>query len=113
MGLSSGNSTFIKQIDTYTTTSAGTIVDVSTTLFNQFTLVVVKTGPVVSWNVVVEGSLDGVKFTTVIGHTDIIGDGLAMFSGMVAAPCLYFRTRCSSIVLGLGTSITATVVGTR
>lgn len=111
MGLSAGNFGFRSHVDTYTTPASGSTIDGSTVLFTQFTLAVSKTGPVVSWEVVVEGSLDGAQFTPILGHTDTTGDGVAMFSGALNAPCLYFRTRCVNIVLGSGTSITANVVG--
>ena len=113
MGLSSGFSTsvFITQVDTYTSTIAGSTVNVPSVLFKNFTLTVSATGSVTSWVVVLEGSIDGTNFTPMFTHTNIDGAGVSIFSGLISAPCLYFRTRCSNIVLGLGTSITSTVVG--
>lgn len=115
MGLSPGspgNSVFKVQTDTYTSTTTGTIVDGLASVYSHFTLSVKTTGAVVSWIVTLETSVDGVNFTPVLTHTDFLGKGVCLFSGTLSAPSLYFRTNCQVLVLGLGTSITATAVGT-
>lgn len=112
MGLSAGSTTFKKRTDTYTTTSVGSTVDVSTVLFSHFTVAVSTTGVVTSWVVNLEGSIDGVYFTPILVHTNLVGNGVSIFSGVLTAPCLYYRTNCTALVLGLGTNIVVTVVGT-
>lgn len=111
MGLSPGHSVFKKQVDTFTTTSTGTVIDVSTITMTRFTLSAKATGAVVSWTVVLEGSIDGVNYTPILTHTNLVGSGVSVYMGVLAAPVLYFRTRCSAIALGLGTDVTATVLG--
>lgn len=112
MGLSQGASSFKKQIDTFTTTGNGVLVDISTNPFSNFSLSVIPTGPVVTWIVILEGSLDGINFTTITTHTNNLG-AVTMFPGVNITPCLYFRTRCSALALGLGTNIIATVLGNK
>lgn len=113
MGLSAGRSIFKKQIDTYSAPGTGVIVDTSTTPLHNFTFLVTTTGVVSAWIVVLEGSIDGINFSTIATHTNLIGANVAVFPGVNVTPCLYFRTRCTSIGLGLGTSIKATVLGAR
>ena len=100
-----------KTIDDFTEAGNGTIMDVSLHPMRQFTLLVKKTGAVTSWLVILEGSLDGVRFSQIAKHTDLIGDGESVFSGTNLSSCLYFRTRCSAITLGAGTKITAIALG--
>lgn len=104
-------SPFSVQSDSYVSTTSGTIVDVSANPLAQFTLSVAPTGAVVVWTVILEGSLDGTNFTTIATHTNLVGANTAIFSGSNKTHCLYFRTRCLAITLGLGTNVVATVVG--
>lgn len=103
---------FSTRSDTYTTTANGTTVDVHTSPVKYFTLQVTSTGVVTSWTVVLEGSLDGTNFTTILTHTDVIGNGVVVFIGASTASCLYFRSKCTAIVLGAGTNVIATIIGT-
>lgn len=111
MGLSPGRNVFKKQTDVFTVAGAGVIANTMTVPLRDFTIAVSTTGTVTSWTVVLEGSLDGIVFTTVTTHTNLTGNGVSIFSGSNLTPCLYFRSRCVNLVLGLGTSITSTVLG--
>lgn len=98
--------------DTFTTTANGTTVDCTAQPVKQFSLQVTKTGTVTSWDVRLEGSLDGVTFTTILTHTNVSpGDTLTTFNGASAYPVLYFRARCAGLIIGAGTNIIATVLG--
>lgn len=99
------------QVDTFTGTGTGTTIDVSKSPVNSFTISATPTGAVVSWTVVLEGSIDGVNFTTILTHTNLVGANISVFSGSTLYPSLYFRTRCTALVLGLGTNIIVTTLG--
>lgn len=113
MGLSIGKNLFKKQSDTFVSTGNGVTVDASTYSLSNFTLFVIATGAVSVWTVVLEGSVDGINFTTIAIHTNLIGSSVAVFPGVNITPCLYFRARCSSLTLGLGTNITSIILGAR
>lgn len=99
--------------DTYTTTANGTQVDVSTRPSRAFGLQVKGTGvAAASWTVVLEGSLDGTNYTTVLTHqSGTNSDGAVAWSSAVLTPCLYFRSRCTALSLGSATNIVATILG--
>ncbi len=74
--------------------------------FKHFSLQVDQTGAVTSWTVVLEGSLDGATFTTLISATSATDNGKVIFQATGAAtPVLYWRLNCTAIVLGGGTNI--------
>ncbi len=98
--------------DTYTTATNGTTVDVSAQGMGRFGIQCKQTGTVTSWTIVLEASLDGSNFFTLLTHTKVDnGDGAAVFTGTNVYPVLYFRSRCSAITLGGGTNVVATIVG--
>lgn len=111
MGLSPGNHSTYKQIDTFTAAGNGTTIDVSLNPMSYFTMSVTATGVVSLWNVILEGSIDGLNFTSLAIHTNLLGSGSLIFPGVNNTPCLYFRARCSSLTLGLGTNIVVTIFG--
>lgn len=111
-----GNST-----DTFTATGNGatqgnpiTNLQLSSFFFpmSSFSIQVVPTGAVTSWNVVLEGSLNGVNFDTILTHTNVSpGSGKLVVSGTAQFPVLYFRSRCTALALGAGTDIVVNVLG--
>jgi hypothetical protein len=96
--------------DTFIVTGDGVVVNSSKLPRKYYTLVVKKTGAVTSWDVRLEGSLDNVKYTQILQHTNTTGDGVAI-SLNLATPYLYFKTRCAGLVLGAGTNIIADSLG--
>ena len=98
--------------DTYTTTGNGTAVNVSTLGMSNFGLQVVETATVTSWTVVLQASLDGVNYATVLTHTkaDYLSGGV-IWSGANLYPALYFRSACTAITLDGGTNVIATIIG--
>jgi hypothetical protein len=98
--------------DTFTASGNGTTVDVSSQGMTKFGLQVVKTGTVSAWNVVLEGSLNGTHFSTILTHTETLpGDTLVIWTGAGTFPALYYRARCVSITLSGGTNVVATIIG--
>jgi len=97
--------------NTFTTTGTGTVLTTSLS-FDQYALQVqvVGTPTLTTWIVVLEGSLDGVNYSTILTSTNILGQGVVWGSAMVA-PTLYVRSRVVSLVLGLATNITVTILG--
>jgi len=102
---------------TFTAAANGTAIDLGAgTAYKHFSLQVKATGAVTSWTVVLEGSLDGTNYSTILTHTNAApGDGLLVPTPAAAAftphPVRYFRARCSAIVLGGGTNVVATILG--
>jgi hypothetical protein len=98
--------------DTFTATGTGTAVDVSGLGMSQFGIQVKATGAVDSWTAVVEVSLDGTNYVTVLTHTNLSdGDGAIKWSGANEYPALYFRSHCTELTLGSGTNVIVTIIG--
>lgn len=103
--------------DTFTTTASGTAIDLGAgTSYKYFSLQVVQTGTVTSWTVVLEGSLNGTNYSTILTHTNAAPGSGGIVPAVTAAaftpfPVRYFRTRCSAITLGAGTNVIATCLG--
>lgn len=107
-----GAQTMSTRSDTFTATGNGTAVDMSALGASKFSIQVTMTGTVTSWDVRLEGSLDGVTYTTILTHTNVTpGDGLMVYNGDTVSPALYFRSRCAGLVLGVGTNIIVKIVG--
>lgn len=102
---------YVNRQDTFTAAGNGTTVDVSTKPLKSFAITGAQTGTVTSWTLILEGSLDGTNFTTMVTHTNVIGNNVIVFSGANLYPVMYIRVRCSAIVLGVGTSVTSTILG--
>lgn len=103
---------FKTRSDTYTSTGNGTTVNVSTDPLESFSVQVKGTdAAATTWDVRLEGSLDGTNFTAILTHTNTTGDGVVLFSGTTDSPCLYFRSRCAGLVLGAATNIVVTILG--
>lgn len=103
---------YAQRSDTYTGTGNGTTVDVSTAPLSTFAISVKGTGAAATvWTAVLEGSLDGTNFTTILTHTNVTGDGLSLFIGTAFAPARYFRSRVSALTLGSATNIVIAILG--
>lgn len=102
---------FAIQSDTFTTTGNGATVSFAHRPFSAFSIVVNPTGTVTSWTAILEGSLDGTNFTSILPHTNAIGAAIILFSGVNYSPVLYYRVRCAALVLGVGTNIIVTTLG--
>jgi hypothetical protein len=63
------------------------------------------------YNIVLEGSLDGVIFSEIMSHTDALGLDEHLYSGTTLFPALYYRTKCTALSLGTYTSLTVNVLG--
>lgn len=108
---------FATRSDTYTATGNGTQVDVSGRPCSKFSIQVKGTGAApTAWNVLLEGSLDGTNYTTILQHSSAnpLGanaDGSTVWTD-AGAPFLYFRSRsAATLTLGSATNIVATIVG--
>jgi hypothetical protein len=98
--------------DTFVAVGSGNTVNKSTAPIARFGLQIKGTGAAATaWDVVLEGSLDGINFSTILEHTSLVGDGQIMWSGPLDSPCLYFRSRVVSLTLGSATNIVATILG--
>lgn len=98
--------------DTYTTTATGTAVDGSLRNFKFFGIRVTGTGAApTSWTVVLEVSVDGTTYNTLLTHTNTTdSNGAAQWSAS-PAPGLKFRSRCTALSLGSATNIVVDIIG--
>lgn len=98
--------------DNYTATGNGTTVNVSSSPLRTFSIQVTGTpASATSWDVRLEGSLDGTNFTELMRHTEATGNGQDLFSGTNLQPILYLRSRCAALVLAPATSIAVIILG--
>ena len=98
--------------DTFTATGNGVIQSVVNKPIKSFAIQIKGTGAAATaWSVVIEGSLDGTNFTTIMTHANTVEtDGEAKWTGASLYPVLHFRSRCVSITLGSATNIVANVL---
>jgi hypothetical protein len=102
---------FIRTVDTHTVVGSGSITTLDAPLRSWTIVVVGTTAPATLWDVTLEGSLDGVKFSDMLNHTSLTGDGQHLFSGTTLFPALYIRTTVNTLTLGPATDIVVTVLG--
>lgn len=96
--------------DTYTAVANGSPVTLSTPM-KYFGIQLTGTGAsATTWNVKLDGSLNGVTYTQLIQHTQADGDGATKWLAS-ASPILYMRSRVSSLNLGGATNVVVTAVG--
>jgi hypothetical protein len=97
--------------DTFTTAANGTTRTMTDIPVSRFSMQLKGTGAAASaWNVVVEVSLDGTTFTTILTHANTTHADGATITMLMVSPVLYFRARCVSVTLGGATNVVATVV---
>lgn len=103
---------FSTRSDTFTATGNGVTVDRTTSPLDAYAVQVKGTGAAATtWDVRLEGSLDGTNFSQILQHTTTTGDGAVVWIGASTAPSLYFRSRVAGLVLGSATNIVVTILG--
>lgn len=102
---------FQTRSDIFSATGNGVIINTSTSPLKYFSLQVTISGSVTAWDIILEGSLDGISFTRILQHTESTGDTVTIFPGASVYPILYFRSRCSVFTGSGGDSLTATIMG--
>lgn len=104
---------FDTRADTFTGTGNGTTVDTSTNPLKSFSIQVKGTGAsATTWDIRLEGSLDGTNFTQILQHTTADLDGIVKWSGAGLSPSLHFRSRVAALTLGAATNVVVTILGT-
>ena len=92
--------------DTFTSTGNGQVANLGSHTVSSFAVQVVGTGAsATSWTVLLEGSLDGVNFDTIMTHNTATGNGKMLWSGAVLYPSRYIRSNTTAVVLGSATAI--------
>jgi len=95
--------------ENFSTTGVGTPLDMSLSPQNQYSMqIVVPSGVPVAWSVVLEISLDGTNWVTILTHTSV-ANGIAtivFFTGN-PAPASWMRFRVPTLLLGTSPNITA------
>lgn len=98
--------------DTFTGTGNGTSVDATNNPFQSFGMQVIGTGATPTlWTLVLEGSVDGSNFTTILTHSTSLGISVNLWTGTSLTPCRYVRSRVISLTLGTATNIVVHWVG--
>lgn len=98
--------------DNFTTTGTGVVVDAANIPVKSYSVQVTSVGLAASsWDVRLEGSLDGIKYTQILQHTTASGDGAVVYSGASMAPSTFFRSRVAGLLLGTATSINVSIIG--
>lgn len=105
------NDNWDTRADTYTAAGNGTTVTMTSDPKKYYSIQAkCTTAAATAWSIVLEGSLDGTNFTTIISHGTADGDGsVKAFS--TPFPVLYMRSRCVSVTLGSATNIITTILG--
>ena len=107
-----GTSPFVVQTDVFTGTGNGTLIDVSSRPLKHFSLFVTAAGGTpTSWDVRLDGALNGVDFTSILTHTGVVGLGLTLFTNANVTPVLWLRARVAALVLAPATSLTVGILG--
>lgn len=103
---------FTSRQDTFVAAASGATVDTSLVPCNRFSLQVKGTGAApTSWEVVLEGSLNGLQFTTIATHkSGVDADGAVRWQAQ-ATPAKHFRSRVVAVVLGPATNIVVDILG--
>jgi hypothetical protein len=97
---------FVSRTDTYTVAANGVTVATAGTPCRSFALQLTgTTGTATAWSVVLEGSLDGTTFTTIITHVSGTNANGATVVGLSNGPWLYLRTRLVSVTLSPATAL--------
>jgi hypothetical protein len=100
------------QLETFTTATTGTLINLTQQAMSRFAMQVAETGTVTSWTVVLEGSLNGSNFQELLQHTKAETlNGTILWTGPNLYPVSYLRVRVVAITLGGGTNIQVTLVG--
>ena len=98
--------------DTFTGTGNGTSVDATANPIGSFGILVRATGGTPTlWTLVLEGSIDGTNFSTILTHTNTLGLNVNLWSGALISPCRYFRSRVVALTLGGASNIISDIVG--
>jgi hypothetical protein len=100
----------VTRSDVFTGIANGATLDASSKPMGSWSIQVKGTGAApTSWNVVLEGSLNGVNFTIIATHSAT--DGSTVFSGAPKFPVLFVRSRVTALTLGTATNIVVTILG--
>lgn len=98
---------FMARSDVFNNVRAGRIIDCSLNPLQNFSLQVSGDKEPTSWNVSLEGSLDGVNFSNIATHT--ISFGGVVYSNL--KPIFYFRANVKELILGQASEISVTIIG--
>jgi len=100
------------QQTTFITTGNGNLISSTRTLKNFAIQVSGIDSTPNNWEVVLEGSLDGLNFDTILVHDkNSVGNGKIMFNGNQMFPVRKIRARVISLDLGSATSIKVSILG--
>lgn len=96
----------------YDATATDTAVDVSDVGYSKWALQVKGTGAAAtSWTAVLQVSLDGTNFSTILTHTDSTDDDGSIVAIGTPFPALHYRTSVTALTLGSASAISVTAVG--
>lgn len=105
---------FNTQMDTYTATGTGAVLALTSKPLKSFALSVKGTGAApTSFTVLLQGSLDGLNWTTLLTASNIApGDGGTVWQAVGAStPVTYIRTNTTGLTLGGASNIVVRALG--
>jgi hypothetical protein len=107
----SGAAQLATRSDIFSATATGVTLDLHGSPCKYFSLQATGVGGALTlWTILLEISLDGSAWTTLLTHATATLDGITL-SGSSATPALYARARATSITLGIGpTAIKSTIL---
>lgn len=95
---------------TFTSATTGTVIDYHFVGASRFAIQVKGVGAsATSWDVRLEGSLDGISYTPLLQHTDNSTDGSIIASGPNVLMALYLRVNVAAVSLGSATGLKVVV----
>jgi hypothetical protein len=98
-------------LDTYTAIGNG-VTQAALSGVKSYSIQVKGTGGTpTAWNVVLEGGLNGIDFTTILTHNTASGNARTVASTATLFPSLFFRSRVQALTLGPATNIVVQILG--
>ncbi len=96
----------------FTTTGAGKVYPSSMAVRSYSIAVCGEGGSLNSWSVTLQGSLDGVHFTTILTHDNGTTECTGLSTGASFYPYSFVRANCGSLDLGAAADALVNIIGT-
>ena len=102
---------YAQSIESFTAIATGDAIETPSPVKSFAIQVVGVQVAATSWTVLLEGSLDGINFDTILTHTTTTGNAKIVWSGTNLFPSKFFRTRVTAVALGSAASIRVFTLG--
>ena len=106
------HSTSVYTVYGFTATGTGDTVDLTVFPMKSFSMQVTGTGGTPTlWTAILEGSLDGTNFDTILTHTNVVGINVVMSTGSAFTTMRYIRPRVTVLTLGGASAANVHIAG--